>query len=475
MTISVIDEGRQIPAAEIPFVRELEIPEGYLSQPIGIGMAVAVQDLMTTVPLFLADLLSVAFAWLATKATVALIAADVEFVSPAILIATLGIIPLAFFLLELYPAVNCSPACEFKRLFIGSALVSAAILASMIPLGSWPQIAATLLFLGLFTAMAPMARMIVRSFVAKFEWWRQPTYISGSEAEVMRIAEWLDECPQSGMRPVRSIASSGFSTPSRAVVCMPRELIHAWDNEVPTEFVRVAFLPSEDLFAASTSTERAAALSAMQTKYRVLMPSYRLGKRVFDLLLVLTITPLLAPLLLILAVVVKCASRGPIFYGHLRVGRDGKPFVVRKFRTMHVDAQQRLDALLSSNAGLRREWELNHKLKNDPRITSVGGILRLTSLDELPQLWNILWGDMSFVGPRPIVEDEISKFGNVYPLYAAMTPGVTGLWQISGRNNTKYEDRLVYVRYYYRTWSPWLDVFILMRTLKTAMLCEGAY
>jgi lipopolysaccharide/colanic/teichoic acid biosynthesis glycosyltransferase len=142
---------------------------------------------------------------------------------------------------------------------------------------------------------------------------------------------------------------------------------------------------------------------------------------------------------------------------------------------MHVDAERLLTEHLQSNDELREEWERDHKLRNDPRVTRIGRFLRVTSLDELPQFWNVLRGEMSLVGPRPILVEEISMYGEVYQLYKRMRPGITGLWQVSGRNDTCYEERVEMVAYYVRSWSIWLDLVILARTPGNLVLRRGAY
>ena len=142
---------------------------------------------------------------------------------------------------------------------------------------------------------------------------------------------------------------------------------------------------------------------------------------------------------------------------------------------MVVDADRVLQSYLASNPVYRAEWEQDHKLRNDPRITRVGRFIRKTSLDELPQLWNVVRGEMSLVGPRPIVEAEISKYSDRFVLYAKVTPGITGMWQVSGRNDTTYGERVELDAFYARNWSPWLDLYILACTIKVVLLGSGAY
>jgi lipopolysaccharide/colanic/teichoic acid biosynthesis glycosyltransferase len=142
---------------------------------------------------------------------------------------------------------------------------------------------------------------------------------------------------------------------------------------------------------------------------------------------------------------------------------------------MRTDAESVLEEYLTKHPELREEWESNTKLRNDPRITSIGGLLRKTSLDELPQLWNVLIGEMSLVGPRPLLDEDVVKYDDSFALYARVKPGLTGLWQVSGRNNTTYAERIRLDVYYVRNWSVWMDLHILVRTVKTVLLREGAY
>jgi Undecaprenyl-phosphate galactose phosphotransferase WbaP len=169
------------------------------------------------------------------------------------------------------------------------------------------------------------------------------------------------------------------------------------------------------------------------------------------------------------------STRGPIVYSHKRLGRNGRHFNAWKFRTMFQNADQVLELYLEEHPELREEWERDHKLKFDPRVTRIGRFLRKTSLDELPQLWNVIRGDMSLVGPRPIVDAEIEKYGAYYGLYTMVKPGITGLWQVSGRNNTTYDERVQLDAYYVRNWSPWLDLYLLLRTIRIVLFAKGAY
>ena len=201
----------------------------------------------------------------------------------------------------------------------------------------------------------------------------------------------------------------------------------------------------------------------------------RLAKRIFDLVATVVGGLLILPILLILAVLVGIDNKGRIIFAHRRVGRKGKLFPCYKFQSMVPDAQERLEEYLAKNPAAREEWEESFKLANDPRVTKLGGFLRKTSLDELPQLWNVLMGDMSLVGPRPIVTKEIERYGDYIREYYMVSPGITGMWQVNGRSDTTYEERVAMDTWYVRNWSVWIDLVYLFKTVKTVFTGKGAY
>jgi Undecaprenyl-phosphate galactose phosphotransferase WbaP len=198
-------------------------------------------------------------------------------------------------------------------------------------------------------------------------------------------------------------------------------------------------------------------------------------KRFLDLAITIVGGLVILPLLLLIALAVKIDSRGPALYRHKRLGRGGKPFMAVKFRSMVQDADAKLKRYLDANPQARLEWEAGYKLKDDPRVTRVGRFLRRTSIDEFPQLINVLKGEMSLVGPRPIVEAEIAKYGPAYTRFSRLTPGMTGLWQVSGRSDTGYDERVALDSYYCQSWSIWLDIYILARTAGVIFHGKGAY
>ena len=200
-------------------------------------------------------------------------------------------------------------------------------------------------------------------------------------------------------------------------------------------------------------------------------------KRLFDLASVLVILFLFWWAIIAVIVAVRLTSGGPVIFGHKRVGRDGREFKCYKFRSMVSNADQVLAHLLATDAAAREEWNRDFKLKNDPRITSVGRFIRKTSLDEFPQLWNVVVNDMSIVGPRPVVRKELDRYytGACRDHYLAVKPGLTGLWQVSGRNDMEYSERVELDRAYVRTWAVWSDFMIVMRTVGVMFRRKGAY
>ncbi|MCX7836407.1 MAG: sugar transferase [candidate division WOR-3 bacterium] len=202
---------------------------------------------------------------------------------------------------------------------------------------------------------------------------------------------------------------------------------------------------------------------------------YYKHKRYLDLLLLFFTFIVGFPLFLLIFLIIKITSRGSIFYKHKRIGQNGRFFYIYKFRTMVNGAEKLLPQILKNDPKAREEFENGYKLKNDPRVTRIGKFLRKTSLDELPQLINILKGEMSFVGPRPIVEEEKIKYGKYLPQLLKEKPGLTGLWQVSGRNNLSYEERVALDMEYIRKKNLRLDIKIILKTIIVLFSGNGAY
>jgi exopolysaccharide production protein ExoY len=198
-------------------------------------------------------------------------------------------------------------------------------------------------------------------------------------------------------------------------------------------------------------------------------------KRLIDIFLAASAILLLAPLLIICFAATALSSPGPALFRHRRVGFGRRYFNCLKFRTMVEDAPQRLRDLLDSDPLIAAEWASNRKLRYDPRVTAIGAILRKSSLDELPQLFNVLRGDMSIVGPRPVTDEELIRYSDAADCYLGCRPGITGLWQVSGRSTTSYSKRIACDTFYARRWSMSLDAKILIVTIPALLLSDGAY
>ncbi len=265
------------------------------------------------------------------------------------------------------------------------------------------------------------------------------------------------------------------------VIAMPgagRDRLQELINSLQHKAQRVMFVP--DVFGMAVLgtklqhffEEQAFALEVQNNLAR---PLNYWTKRLFDYIAGLFILALLAVPLVLLALAVRLTSPGQALYGHRRVGRNGKEFRCLKFRTMYADADQRLHDILAVDPEAKREWETHRKITNDPRVTPVGLFLRKTSLDELPQLLNVLRGDMSLVGPRPVMRDEIEQhYKEMAELCFSVMPGITGLWQVSGRSDTSYDYRIALDAWYVRNWNLWLDVVILFKTVSAVIRAEGA-
>jgi len=202
---------------------------------------------------------------------------------------------------------------------------------------------------------------------------------------------------------------------------------------------------------------------------------YRVIKRALDIFLVVTCSPVLLLLFGLIAAAIRIDSEGPVFFSHRRIRRSAEFFSMWKFRTMCVNSTYVLEQHLKQNSEAHEEWLKCHKLRFDPRVTRVGGFLRRTSLDELPQLWNVLNGSMSLVGPRPIVAAEVERYGDDFACYCMVKPGITGLWQTSGRSNVSYQERVQFDCKYVDNWSLSGDLRILAKTLLSVADQNGAY
>jgi Undecaprenyl-phosphate galactose phosphotransferase WbaP len=408
----------------------------------------------------------------------------------------------------LYPGYGMDGAEELRRQTYAllATLAFTALFALAFQIGdALSRLLLGLVFVGLLL-LSPLVRYLMKKWMMRHGVWGKPVAILGSEAVGTRVEELLSQEWGLGFRPavlfdarpegrLVEVKEGGEGRPGGNVLTeavelgrkhrvdtlflamphAPREYLAELADLASIHFRSVVVIP--DLAGVTNSTVMARNLAGtlgLEVRHNLLAPWVRRFKRGLDVIGTLAGGLLISPLLLTLVALIKLGPPGPAFYGSLRRGSGGRQFRCWKFRTMHPDAERLLDGYLRSNPGLRSEWEQNYKLRVDPRITRIGRFLRKTSLDELPQLWNVLLGEMSLVGPRPILEAEMLNYGETYELYKRVTPGITGLWQVSGRNNISYEERVTMNAYYVRNWSIWLDLVILARTVSSVVLGRGA-
>lgn len=407
--------------------------------------------------------------------------------------------------LGLYPGIQLSPVEEFRRLLVAVTCMFAVWAVSLLIIApdsfSIQRWFLTLAF-ACSGATLVMARSVARRFLGGMSWWGFPTLVCGDDTRAIEVYEWLRTSPHVGLRPVGVIADPSNLELDGSEPWFLGDWTTVRSNAVDGKAYWALVIPSEE--AQSDITEEVDSclesvphvqliselsglpdhwggrrpvdgLDGIHIQQNLMLPGKRLVKRLIDLAVSVTALVALMPVLVAIAISVKLTSRGPVFYGHSRLGLDGRGFKAWKFRTMVADADKKLNDYLDKHPELKDEWEKDQKLKWDPRITLVGRVYRKLSLDELPQLWNVVLGEMSLVGPRPIVTSEIEKYGDCWGLYTSVKPGITGLWQVSGRNNTTYDERVQLDEYYVRNWSPWLDLYLMIRTIRTVLFAEGAY
>ncbi len=415
-----------------------------------------------------------------------------------------------FYIDGLYNQLKQSFPQELRKLWVGLT-VAYLVLGVFIFLQRGEELPSRFLIVfSWFTSMwlLPIFRSLIRHRYGKRKWWSKPTILIGSTNATQTIAEYLLEKPQNGLRPNAiylvdsdKIENSDFVAYDGVTYLRTYEEFANFAKENRNLYAIVAAneLSNEEAKGLMEKAIRAfsavllvlnqfgegipfsfqaaeiARTTGLEIKQNLFDPKRIVLKRFYDLSLSIVGGICILPILIGLGVWIFIESPGNVFFRHKRIGYKGKPFYVLKFRTMVVNAEKILDKYLADNPELQEEWEKDHKLKNDPRVTKVGEFLRRTSLDELPQIWNVIKGEMSLVGPRPIVDAEIPKYGDHIYDYIRVRPGMTGLWQVSGRNNTSYEYRVHLDNFYTANWSLCMDIWILARTPQIVFKGSGAY
>ena len=371
-----------------------------------------------------------------------------------------------------YPASPVLPVDEMRRLFYSAFLTHVGIVAYLALAHQTLKETSRVLIVcsGALTAvLVQPARDLVRWVMFKVKLFRIPVALIGPEAAVRRLAEALDRDAYSGFR------KGDAETSSILFSCEEMDEFRRHYPDYVNRYAHVTCLPSSgSLPVADARSVLVDGIGGIEFLNQRRMYLLRSEKWLLDKFLALVVLILSLPVFVLVPILIKLTSRGPVFFRHARLGKMGRPLRVWKFRTMYVDADARLKAILASDPMRKAEWESNFKLNDDPRVTPFGRFLRKTSLDEFPQLFNVFAGDMTLVGPRPIVEGEVVHYGDAYETFASVKPGITGLWQASGRSDTDYARRVALDIHYILNWSPWLDLWILKKTLFAVLFMRGA-
>lgn len=405
---------------------------------------------------------------------------------------------------KLYPGVVTSPPEEFRRQALVSSLVFLVFGTATFLLKAGPHFsrAVFLISWGLSMMLLPAGRALVRRLFAHSDWYGYPVVVIGSGQSAAEVVRTLRMQPEIGLKPVillhedehppleiegvpvaHSDQQAMLLGRDRRIYCAvvamsgvhPSRLTNLLESHL-RHFRRIILVPDLPALSSLWVTGRdMGGMLGLEVDQRLLDPTRRVLKWIVELATLAVLVPFMLTASAVIAVLIKLDSKGPSVIGLQRVGQSGRVFKEWKFRTMVHNADEVLNQVLESDPARRSEWEETRKLRDDPRFTRIGRFLRRTSLDELPQVFNVLIGQMSLVGPRPITMEEADRYGKRFPLYLKVKPGITGLWQVSGRSNLAYPDRVKLDAFYVMNWSVWLDLFILMRTVWIVVAGRGAY
>lgn len=411
---------------------------------------------------------------------------------------------LMYNIFKLYPGILLVPSEQLRSFFLANAFMFGGIALSIIVETEGRSYIAIAFIIAFFFSIfvLPLSRVFARNYIfSRQRWWGIPAVVYGDCASIQKIIDNLIDNTRTGYIPVAIVDTKNVEMDYYRNIPILHSIedskllnselhikmaIIVPDTETTTQYQhlllttlsnfryniiipKMSFMNTVSMHIRDVNGVLAFATTHHLTKW------YNLAaKRALDILLLVMGSLFIVPLTLILTVLIKVSSPGPVFYGHERIGKNGKKIKVWKFRSMILNADQKLAEILASDAYLRKEWEESRKLKKDPRITPVGRFLRKTSLDELPQLFNILINEMSFIGPRPVTSDEISKYGENFNYIFSVKPGLSGMWQVSGRSDTDYAERVTFDSYYIQNWTLWLDIWLVLRTISVVLTGKGA-
>ncbi len=400
------------------------------------------------------------------------------------------------------PGAALSVVEELRRSFFSITLACLLLLSYLsvtrtMDVYSRMVIAATYL---LAVLLMPISRWVVKSLMKRSPSFQIKALIAGAGEGGRRVCAELQRDRQLGLLPIGFLDDDGNALGNEQspptilgtlddavkvgveqnveylILCLPLDVVKEKIPAFSKHFKHILVIPDNTVgYGGCIYPCDVNGLAGIEIKNQLLLTAPRLWKAMLEACMAIGAFFLLWPLFILLALLIKLTSRGPIFYKAKRLGQGGKPITVLKFRTMYVDADERLEHILAEDPRKMAEWKNRHKLSDDPRITPLGHLLRRTSLDELPQFWDVLMGRLAVIGPRPITTAERERYGKDYELVSRVKPGITGLWQVSGRSSTTYETRIFLDKYYIMNWSPWLDYYIFLKTIKEVITCRGAH
>ena len=419
-----------------------------------------------------------------------------------------GLYLLSFAISGLYPSFGVPAEEELRRIVRAAAITCLGVGAALFLSHNLAYSRTVFVLSCLFAVvLVPLGRGVLRGFFIRRDWWGYPVVVVGSAKRAAGLIRALAARPDAGLRPVAAAGPDleadgsvegvpalgplenldtrihetprGSKWVQRAVVAPPDGMQRGRINELvaacEARFASVTVIPDFLRFSHyDVEPHDFGGLVGLTMRQPLERPIAQWCKRCVDVLGVVAGLPFVLPVLGVIALAVRLDSPGPAFFRQDRLGQGGHHFRPIKFRTMHEDAQQRLEEVLDADPALREEYERWHKLENDPRVTRVGRFLRKTSLDELPQVFNVLKGEMSLVGPRPYMPEERGEMNGMEDLILEVRPGITGYWQIFDRNRATFQKRLTMDVHYVRHWSIWLDIYLLLRTVDAVLMPRNA-
>lgn len=475
-------------------------------------MTLLVRNILVSISLALSDFLSFIFSLYLAMATLSIVMNDYEKIVPAnqiegwiLLHWLLAFCCVAWYSMRLrhyfYRKTFWFELKEILRTLVIFAVIEIAVMAFT----TWSFSRFLWLLTWFFVLLlVPSLRMLTKRVLDVFGLWRRDTWIIGNGTNAFEAYKAINSERNLGLVIVGFIASEDRISEFQNIEGIPvlasspdwlstidkkTQFIVAVESnqsEVRNKWLRI-FMMRGYRYVSVIPTLRGMPLDSTDMSFifshevmifrvqqNLAKWSSRILKRLFDIVGSLSIILMLSPALIYISRKVK-QDGGPPIYGHERIGKGGKPFKCLKFRSIVINSKEVLEELLASNEDARKEWEATFKLKNDPRITKIGNFLRRTSLDELPQLFNVLKGEMSLVGPRPIITAELERYNDEVDYYLLSKPGMTGLWQVSGRSDVDYETRVYLDAWYVKNWSMWNDIAILFKTIGVVLKKDGAY